>query len=176
MFEEKGKMKTRGEKSDDLARFWVKNSPHGVVIGGRVVKSSSGNHLGARDLRQPRVLLMDDEEMVGDVTANLLEHFGYQVETAADGNEAIKLYRRTMKLGLAFDAVILDLTVPGGMGGKETLAELVKIDPSINAIVSSGYSNDPVISSFQSYGFKGRIVKPFRVDELIEVLDTVLER
>ena len=96
------------------------------------------------------------------------------MESASDGAEAITLYKKAMKSGKPFDAVILDLTIPGGMGGKEALEKLLRIDPDITAIVASGYSNDPVISNFSEYGFSGYIAKPFTLAELRDVLYTVL--
>ncbi len=116
------------------------------------------------------VLVMDDEELIRNIVGQLLVHLGYQVEFAADGTEAIDIYRSALEEGRKFDAVIMDLTIPGGMGGKETMEKLLVIDPDIKAIVSSGYSNDPVMSRYKDYGFSGIARKPFDIKEISEVL------
>ena len=121
-----------------------------------------------------RILLMDDEEIVRNVTTAILTKLGYKVETAADGEKAIELYRKAGKGGKPFDAVILDLTIPGGMGGKETMEKLLAIDPQIKAIVSSGYSNDPIMADHKAFSFSGVVVKPFMLRELADVLVEVL--
>ena len=113
-----------------------------------------------------RVLLMDDEAGVLKIGARMLEHLGYQVETASDGAEAVKMYKAAMKEGKGFDAVILDLTVPGGMGGKATLKKLLEADLKVKALVSSGYSSDAVLSNYEQHGFSGVISKPYTVAEL----------
>jgi len=100
---------------------------------------------------------------------------GYEVETARDGTKAIGVYEAAREEGKPFDAIMIDLTVPGGMGGEEAIKRLLQIDPGIKAVVSSGYSNSPVLSEYTSYGFKARIVKPYRIEELSRVLHAVLE-
>ena len=117
-----------------------------------------------------RVLIMDDEEIVRDVASGMLEHIGYEVEVAKDGAEAIALYKQTQESQVPFDVVILDLTVPGGMGGKETIEKLIELDPQAKAIVSSGYSTDPVMSEFREYGFSSVVSKPYKIEELREAL------
>ncbi len=124
---------------------------------------------------QGKVLIMDDEELVLEMTANMLSELGYTVDTAKDGAEAIEKYTQAMNGGAPFDAVIMDLTIPAGMGGKETVAQLLKIDPRLKAIVSSGYSNDKVMSNFRDYGFSGMAAKPYTLEELSKVLSRVLE-
>jgi CheY-like chemotaxis protein len=123
-----------------------------------------------------RILVMDDEAMILDITGELLRNLGYQVEFAKNGGEAVDLYRTAQDLGKPFDAVILDLTVPGGMGGKETIKGLLEIDPETKAIVSSGYSNDPIMAEFKEYGFRGVIVKPYQLTELSHTLHDVLNQ
>lgn len=123
-----------------------------------------------------RILLMDDEEIIREVAAQMLKHIGYHVETAADGAEAIALYQKEKESEQPFDAVILDLTIPGGMGGKETLARLMEINPDIKAIVSSGYSDDPVMSDFKIHGFRGSLAKPYRMEEMSNALQRALGR
>ncbi len=113
-----------------------------------------------------RVLLMDDEPAVREVTSKMLAHLGFDVEFAEDGQQAIDLYGKAMELGQPFGAVILDLTVPGGMGGKETMERLKEIDPTVKAIVASGYCDDPVMNDYAAYGFKGRLFKPYKMDDL----------
>jgi len=120
------------------------------------------------------ILIMDDEEMVRNVAREILSLFGYEVLLAADGAEALDIYQRNMDSGKTIDAVIMDLTVPGGMGGREAVQKLLTIDPKAKAIVSSGYSNDPVMANFREYGFAGVINKPFRTRELAEAIGKVL--
>lgn len=117
---------------------------------------------------------MDDEEIIQDVLSNMLDFLGYETEIAPDGEKAIDLYRTAMESGKPFDALIMDLTIHGGMGGKEAVKELIKLDPSVRAIVSSGYSTDPAVTNFQEYGFKGVISKPFKIEELGDVLKRVV--
>ncbi len=123
-----------------------------------------------------KILIMDDDDMIREITGELLLNLGYQVEFAKNGNEAIVMYREALDLEKPFDAVILDLTIPGGMGGKETIKELLKIDPNVRAIVSSGYSNDPIMAEFKDHGFGGVIIKPYRLSELSQTLHDVLDR
>jgi len=98
---------------------------------------------------------------------------GYEPETAKDGAEAIELYKRAIESGMSFDAVILDLTIKGSAGGKEVIRQLVAIDPDIKAIVSSGYSNDPVMINFRAYGFIGTLPKPYTKKDLSETLNKI---
>ncbi len=121
-----------------------------------------------------RILVMDDEEQVRSVAGEMLLHMGYEVELVQDGKTAVELYRKAMSEGRPFDAVIMDLTVPGGMGGKEAIKELLSVDPDIKAIVSSGYSTDPVMALPDEYGFKGVVSKPYYATDLYEVLQKVL--
>jgi nitrogen-specific signal transduction histidine kinase/CheY-like chemotaxis protein len=124
--------------------------------------------------RQGRILIMDDEEIVRYATGSLLAHLGYEVESARDGAEAIALYQKCKQTGQPFDVVIMDLTIPGGMGGKEAIQKLLEIDPEAKAIVSSGYSNDPVMADYKDYGFRGVVAKPYRIEELREVLHKII--
>lgn len=121
-----------------------------------------------------RILLMDDEVMVMTVIAKVLERFGHTVVTAQNGEEALRAYSIAMESGDGFDLVILDLTVQGGMGGKHCLEQLKKIDPAVVAVVSSGYSNDPVMSNYEEYGFAGMIAKPYSIEELAEEIQRCL--
>jgi len=117
---------------------------------------------------------MDDEETIRMVAGIALSNLGYSVQTACDGNAAIELYRQAMESGRPFDAVIIDLTIPGGMGGKETIAGLTQIDPEVKAIVSSGYSNDPIMAEYWKHGFKGFVPKPYKVQQLSKALHELL--
>jgi len=121
-----------------------------------------------------RILVMDDEESLRKLVCAMLERLGYEVELAADGYEAIELYRRAMEENRDFDAVIMDLTVPGGMGGKDAIRGLLRIDPAVRAIVSSGYADDPVLADYARHGFKAIVPKPFGSAELSAALDQVL--
>lgn len=122
-----------------------------------------------------KILVMDDEESIRKVTEKILMELGYDVSCASDGAETIALYQDAARSGRPFDAVIMDLTIPGGMGGKETIQQLLKIDPQVTAIVSSGYSNDPIMSDFEKHGFRGVATKPYRIEKLSWVLHDVLK-
>jgi len=121
-----------------------------------------------------RVLVMDDEEMVRDVAAGMLRTAGYDVMLASDGNEAVEAFADAFRSGRRFDAVIMDLTVPGGMGGEEAVRRMQAIDPGVRAIVSSGYSNNPVMSHFRDHGFRGVVIKPYTVEQLTATVHDVL--
>ena len=121
-----------------------------------------------------KILVMDDEDIVRDVSGAMIRHIGYEVSFAEDGDKAIELYRKAKESGNPFDVVILDLTIPGGMGGEKAIGKLIKIDPGIKAIVSSGYSDDPVMSSYREYGFSGVLLKPYIIQEISEVLHNVI--
>lgn len=121
------------------------------------------------------ILIMDDEEMIRSVSSSMLKMFGYTVDFAVDGKEAIEKFRSAYKSGKPFDIVIMDLTIPGGMGGKEAVQEILDLDPEAKVIVSSGYSTDPVMANYAKYGFKGRIVKPFQLEDLKKELARVME-
>lgn len=121
-----------------------------------------------------KVLIMDDEKIVREVAAEILKNLGYEVEVAEDGAELITLYTKAKESGKAFQAVIMDITVPGGMGGEEAIKKLREFDPGIKAIVSSGYSQDPIMAHYDHYGFKEVIEKPYTSIALGKVLHKVL--
>ncbi len=121
------------------------------------------------------VLVMDDEEMVRDVASRILSNLGFTVVCSGDGAEAVELYREALKNGRPFDVVIMDLTIPGGMGGKKALEKLLQLDAGVKAIVSSGYSNDPIMSQFKQCGFRGVVSKPYSVKTLSETVRNVIE-
>jgi signal transduction histidine kinase len=121
-----------------------------------------------------KILIMDDEEAIRILLREMLLRLGYEVESASDGAEAIDLYRHAQEAGQPFAAVVMDLVVPGGMGGKEAISKLRALDPEVKAIVSSGYSNDPIMADFPHYGFCGVLPKPYQLSELSAVLQQVL--
>jgi PAS domain S-box-containing protein len=123
-----------------------------------------------------RILVMDDEAILRDIVSIMLEEIGYEVEVAVDGHNAMDMYKNAINEDRAFDAIILDLTVPGAMGGKDTVKELIAIDPDVKAIVSSGYGNDPVIANYKDHAFKGYIMKPFKIEELGKLLKDMLKK
>jgi PAS domain S-box-containing protein len=120
-----------------------------------------------------KILLMDDEEAILSATGEMLNFLGYEVATARNGESAINMYQQARDSGSPFDGVILDITVPGGLGAQETIPRLVALDPSVKAIISSGYSTNPMIVDFKAFGFAAAIVKPYGFKELGEALDTV---
>ena len=121
-----------------------------------------------------KILIMDDEEIVRDLTCEILSSIGYEAAVAKDGAEAIELYKEAKRLGHPYDAVIMDLTVPGGMGGREATKKLAEIDPEVKVIVCSGYCNDPILADFRKHGFSGVITKPYKIGELSEILHKVI--
>ncbi len=121
-----------------------------------------------------KILLMDDEVMILKTSRLMLEKLGYEVECALDGEAALELYQQAKAAGNGFSAVILDLTIPGGMGGEETIKRLRAYDPEVRAIVSSGYADSQVMAHFREYGFAGVMPKPYRLQNLSEVLQAVM--
>ena len=121
------------------------------------------------------ILIMDDEKLVREVMGNMLICLGYTVKYAKNGKEAIDKYKQAKQTKISFDCVILDLTVCEGMGGKETMRELLKFDPDITAIVTSGYSNDPIIANFKNFGFKDAIIKPIKISELSNIMHNTIQ-
>lgn len=122
-----------------------------------------------------RILVMDDEEIILNIVSDVLEYLNYTVTTTCNGEETIDEYVHSMKAGKKFDVVILDLTIPNGMGGKETIKNLLKIDPNVNAIVSSGYSDDHVMANHEKFGFKGVLTKPYGIEDIKQMLYSILK-
>ncbi|QWV92626.1 PAS domain S-box protein [Geomonas oryzisoli] len=174
-------------------------SVHSIVIkhGGRVEVTSApgagttltfylpsaGEAVAEEAPRQPErntkagegtVLVMDDEEAIRTLTRDMLQYLGYQVVTCATGEEAVSLYREAAQAGRPFAVAIMDLTIPAAMGGKEAAQQILAFDPAARLIVSSGYSNDPVMAEHAEYGFCAAVVKPYRCDELQQALERVL--
>jgi PAS domain S-box-containing protein len=121
-----------------------------------------------------KILVMDDKELVRQVVGKILHRLGYEAEFAQHGTEALGKYVKAQAAGEPFDAVILDLTIPGGMGGKETIEQLLEIDPQAKAIVSSGYADDPTMTNYLDVGFSGIIKKPYRIHEVGREVKRVL--
>lgn len=123
-----------------------------------------------------KVLLMDDEQIILDVTLEVLKFLGYSVMFAREGAAAIEIYKKEKAAGVPFDLVILDLSVPDGMGGKEAIGLLKAFDPDVNAVISTGFSNDPVVLDFASYGFSGKLTKPYKINDLKKVLEQLIRK
>ncbi len=123
-----------------------------------------------------KVLLMDDEQIILDVTLEVLRFLEYEVMFARDGVAALDLYKREKEAGAPFDLVILDLSVPEGLGGRDAIGLLKTYDPAVKAIVSSGYSNDPVVQDFAQYGFSGRLSKPYKINDLKNLLEQQIKK
>jgi CheY-like chemotaxis protein len=123
-----------------------------------------------------KVLLMDDEQIILDVTLEVLRFLEYDVMFARDGTVALETYKREKEAGSPFDLVILDLSVPEGMGGKEAIALLKAYDPAVKAVVSSGYSNDPVVQEFEKHGFSGRLSKPYKISDMKDILEQLIKK
>ncbi|MDX1764925.1 MAG: ATP-binding protein, partial [bacterium] len=129
--------------------------------------------VGPRPTGSGRVLLMDDERFICDAASKMLEAMGYEVTCVPGGVEAVEAFARARKSGRSFDCVIMDLTIPGGMGGKEAIGKLREIDPQVKAVVSSGYSNDPVMADYRRYGFQGVLRKPYVTAEIARIVEEV---
>jgi len=119
------------------------------------------------------ILIIEDNRIIAQTLSELLEMHGYRVDWAKDGLEGLKLYQKSID-NYKFDAVIMDLVIPGGMGGKEAIGQLRKLDPTVKAVVISGYSNDPVMANWQEYGFDAAFPKPFKINELIQSLQNLI--
>ncbi len=123
---------------------------------------------------QGRILVMDDEAMIRELAGNILSHLGYDADFAEEGQCAVRKYQAALDASAPYDAVILDLTIKGGMGGQETIEMLKEIDPSVKAIVSSGYSDNPVIANYKQYGFCEVVAKPYEMVEFSQKLYRVV--
>ena len=121
-----------------------------------------------------RVLFMDDDPDIRDLAGAILDLIGYEPTLTGEGSETLAEYQAARAAGQPYAAVILDLTIPGGMGGKETIRRLREIDPEVRAIVSSGYSNDAVIADFRAHGFMAMVAKPYRMEDLARALTTAI--
>jgi two-component system cell cycle sensor histidine kinase/response regulator CckA len=147
-------------------RIWLPAAPH-EMLPERPAPPGSNGHPSAR------ILVMDDEDVIRRVAGRMLALAGHETSFASDGAEAVRIYTEARQAGRPFDLVIFDLTVPGGMGGKEAVQELLKIDPEIRAIASSGYSSDAVMANPRAYGFRASLAKPYDIPGLMRVVGEV---
>ncbi len=132
-----------------------------------VTERVTGEHTGGS------ILVMDDDEMIRDIASSILTHLGYRVTVCASGEEAIELYRNSIESGTPFSLAIMDLTIPGGLGGKDAAKQILAFFPEARLVVSSGYSNDPIMSNYSEYGFSGAIAKPYNIGEFEKVLGSL---
>ncbi|MBN2545382.1 MAG: PAS domain S-box protein [Spirochaetes bacterium] len=140
-------------------------------------KKLTNNKLeNALSVGKGKILYMDDEESILRIAQKILAKLGYEVDVASNGFTTVYKYKNALKNTSPYDCVILDLTIPGSVGGKETLEYLLKIDPNVKAIVTSGYSNDTILANYKDYGFKGAIKKPFTINNVGETLSSVLKK
>jgi CheY-like chemotaxis protein/two-component sensor histidine kinase len=144
-------------------RVWLQAAREEVPAPAKLPRSAA--------LEPARVLVMDDEAVIRRVAGRMLALAGHETTFALDGAEAVQAYVAAKQSGRPFDFVILDLTVPGGMGGKEAVAELLKLDPDVRAIASSGYSSDPVMANPGVYGFRSRLPKPYDIPDLMRAIE-----
>ncbi len=128
----------------------------------------------ARPVGIGSILVLDDEPLVRNVLKRMLEQWGYTVETVADGRAAVERYAERLERGAPFDLLIMDLTIPGGMGGRQAITEILAIDPRARAVVASGYSDDPTMSQYREAGFIAALAKPFRKAELAQILEAAM--
>ncbi len=154
-----------------------KGSTFDFYLPATLEKAEISSALNEKELKhgKGKILVMDDADDIRTMSAAMLGALGYEVVTCADGDAAIASYIAALESDQAFQAVILDLTIPGGKGGKETISQLKVTNPDVVAIVSSGYSDDPVLAHYKDYGFKASIPKPYRMQELSEILSELLE-
>ena len=140
------------------------------------LKSECSETFGSEKFKSPngRILLMDDEDMIRSIAGMMLMRLGYESEFSQEGAEAINIYRQAMNSQYPFDVVILDLSVKEGLGGLDTIKALKAIDPQVKAIISSGFSNDPVMIRFREYGFKGTLPKPYKVRDIEDELHKLM--
>lgn len=126
--------------------------------------------------RNSTILVMDDEEQIRIIAQAMLRQMGHEVILAEDGSEALELYKKKMNAEDPIDLTIMDLTIPGGMGGQETVQKILSINPEAKIIVSSGYSNDQVMANFKNYGFCAAIAKPYQLPELAKTINQAIRQ
>jgi chemotaxis response regulator CheB/nitrogen-specific signal transduction histidine kinase len=174
--------KAKGSGLGLATSYWIIKKHNGYIMAESepdagttffIYLPASGQPLSAVPLEESaplvgegKILFLDDEPSIRQFIGKMLTRFGYEVECVQDGNEAIECYRKAKETHRAFDVVVLDLTIPGSLGGREVLQRLREIDPQVKAIVCSGYSNDPVLSDFKTHGFYERVAKPYQIEEL----------
>lgn len=132
---------------------------------------------GNRDIKKGKgkILVMDDQELIRNSIVEMLTFLGYVVESAEDGRQTLELYEKALETDAPFDLILMDLTIQGGLGGKETIKLLLEINPDASVVISSGYSNDPVIANYKKFGFKNVVVKPYTIEKLSKVVDETLK-
>ena len=139
----------------------------------RLAKAVEAQKLPLQKGKKKKILFMDDEKTIRDIAGQIIDRLGYEAVLAENGLEAIELYSKEMSSGDRFEVVILDLTVKAGLGGRETMDELLRIDPGVKAIISTGYTNNPIITQHSDFGFAGAITKPYKAKDLKELLERV---
>ncbi len=139
----------------------------------KLISAGKQEGMDARAGIKGKILVMDDDEAIRALLGNMIPLLGHDVVLTKDGVEAIECYVKSREMGQPFDAVMLDLTVPGGMGGKDTIKKLLEIEPGLKAIVCSGYANDPIMAGYKDFGFREVVTKPFKIKELETALNTV---
>ncbi|MFP4657231.1 MAG: PAS domain S-box protein [Desulfonatronovibrionaceae bacterium] len=144
------------------------------AVDSRLQARAGRGEQGGLRFGQGRILVMDDVQDILDVMRDALELLGYEGDFASSGEEAVAKYNAALEAGQPYDAVILDLTVPGGMGGKEAVGEILRMDPEARVVVSSGYSQDPIMGNYRGYGFCGVLAKPYTVEDVGRVLEEAL--
>lgn len=121
-----------------------------------------------------KIMVMDDDEMVRTIAEAMLMHLGYESELAADGEEAVGLYQKALPTGTEADLIIMDLAIPGGMGGEVAVKEILALNPEAKVLVSSGYTDDPIMADYTAYGFCGAIAKPYQIQEFYTTIQKIL--
>lgn len=156
------------KKNEDSVRYLFKESPFDINMDIEENHTIGKTTSEMKNCKQAtgHILLMDDDEMILELSLDIIENFGYKADTAIEGKEAVTKYISAKKNDASFDVVIMDLTIPGGLGAKDAVKELLAFDPEAKIIVSSGYSTDPIMVNYLDYGFKDRLLKPFKLDEL----------
>ena len=134
------------------------------------IQSVSNNQINGR------ILIMDDQKPILKMMSRMLNRLGYDTDCAIDGAQAFDIYKKAIQENNPFDFVILDLTIPGGMGGAEAIKKLRELDSNVKAVVSSGYSNDPIMSNYKEYGFCGLIPKPYTKDQMKNLIDSISKK
>ncbi len=140
----------------------------------KIQLSENDNEKSSIPLKNKSIIVMDDDPMIRDIISKILKRFNYKVDIALHGNDMINKYQDSITRKEKYDLAIMDLTIQGGLGGKETIVQLKEIDPNINAIVISGFSNDPILNQYTDFGFSARLSKPFTLNELMNVVNKVL--
>ncbi|MEA3332140.1 MAG: response regulator, partial [Pseudomonadota bacterium] len=165
----------RAESEISLGTIFTIDLPAVIEIGTKNGASESGpvTEKEGDYAISMKILVMDDEPVLQEIAVEMLLLLGHSVVSVSDGREAVKVYTEAFKTDQSFDLIIVDLTIPDGMGGLETFEKLRELNPSIKAIVSSGYSTDPVMANYLDYGFAGVIAKPYLVSEVKETIDRV---